>query len=173
MVDATVSFAVETLSNFVIQQVNIRIGGVTDSVRWLKDELVYLQPSDLESLKERINVMKNRRVKYGIDNILATSNVQQKNRTILRTIGIDNQVDVIGFEDDIKTLLAELNSEDPSLKVIFIHGIGGGGLGKTSLATKLYNSSELRHFDTCAKVSVSMEYNIKDVLKRIIKFYGT
>ncbi|XP_074332781.1 putative disease resistance RPP13-like protein 3 [Apium graveolens] len=46
-----------------------------------------------------------------------------------------------------------------------------GGSGKTSLATKLYNSSELRNFKTRAKVCVSNDYNIKDVLKRIIKSF--
>ncbi|XP_074334690.1 disease resistance protein RPP13-like [Apium graveolens] len=46
-----------------------------------------------------------------------------------------------------------------------------GGSGKTSLATKFYNSSELRNFDTCAMVCVSNDYNIKDVLKRIIKSF--
>lgn len=44
MVDAIVSFAIQTLGNFLIQQVNIRIG-VRDTVRWLKDELVFLQAS--------------------------------------------------------------------------------------------------------------------------------
>ncbi|KAL8106812.1 hypothetical protein AgCh_023550 [Apium graveolens] len=82
---------------------------------------------------------------------------------------IDNQVEVVGFEDDFKTLKAELNSEDMSLKVISIHDMGG--LGKTSLATKLYNSSELKNFDTHAKVCVSNEFDMKDVLKRIVKSF--
>lgn len=44
MVDATASFSIATLSNFFTQQVNIRIGR-KDGVRWLKDDLVYQQPS--------------------------------------------------------------------------------------------------------------------------------
>ncbi|XP_063940388.1 putative disease resistance RPP13-like protein 3 [Daucus carota subsp. sativus] len=238
MVDATISFAIEKLGDFIAQEVSIRIG-VKDGVRWLKDELVYLQSAvrsaelrqdeeqicnwvnnvrdvahdavtilrdfnalqqeqaavkqgvldcfrgcvcmykkevklydigkDIESLKERIVVIKNRRIEYGIDNILSTPNVQKKQRTLLRTTAILHQVDVVGFKDDFKTLMAELDSEDPSLKVISIHGMGG--LGKTSLATKLFNSGELRYFDTRAKVCVSNEYNIIDVLKRIIKSF--
>ncbi|KAL8107015.1 hypothetical protein AgCh_023714 [Apium graveolens] len=82
---------------------------------------------------------------------------------------IDNQVEVVGFEDDFKTLKAELNSEDMSLKVISVHGMGG--LDKTSLATKLYNYSELRNFDTHAKVCVSNEFDMKNVLKRIVKSF--
>ncbi|KAL8106860.1 hypothetical protein AgCh_023597 [Apium graveolens] len=81
----------------------------------------------------------------------------------------NDAVEVVGFEDDFKTLKAELNSEDISLKVISIHGMRG--LGKTSLATKLYNSSELRNFDSHAKVCVSNKFNMKNVLKRIVKSF--
>lgn len=244
MVDAIVSFAIEKLGEFIAKEVNILVE-VKDNVRWLKDELCYLQSSvryaesrqederiliwlnnvrdvandavnalnnfsahqqkhaapsqgildrfrscvcmikeevtlydigkEIDSLKRRIEDIKKRRNDYGIDNILATPNVQQKQRTLSRTTAINNfkviknQVEVVGLQDDFKTLKTELDSEDLSLKVISIHGMGG--LGKTSLATKLYNSSELKDFGTRAKVCVSNEYNIKDVLKRIVKSF--
>lgn len=44
MVDALVSYAIEKLGEFIAQEVNIRIG-VKDGVRWLRDELRYLQPT--------------------------------------------------------------------------------------------------------------------------------
>ncbi|KAL1807129.1 hypothetical protein ACET3Z_030197 [Daucus carota] len=235
MADAVISFAIEKLGDFLVHQVNIRIG-VRDDIRWLREELGFLQASvklaesrqgeelirlwistvrdvaneavdilrrfqdgqasleqghmerflncicmckneaqlydignDIESLKKRISVIKERRLEYGIDNILAGPDVKQKERTLIRTSAIDKQVDVVGFKDDIQKLMKELNSEDPPLKIISIHGMGGSG--KTSLATKLYNSNELRHFGTRAKVCVSSDYNIKDVLKRIVKSF--
>ncbi|KAL1807125.1 hypothetical protein ACET3Z_030193 [Daucus carota] len=233
MADAVISFAVENLGDFLVHQVNIRIG-VRDDIRWLKEELGFLQASvkrvesrqedeirlwlstvrdvandavdilrrfqdgqasleqgqghidrflncicickkeahfydignNIESLKKRIGVIKERRVEYGIDNILAGPDMKQKERTLIRTSAIDKHVDVVGFKEDIDKLMEELNSQDPALKIISIHGMGG--LGKTSLATKLYNSHELKIFGTRAKVCVSNDYNIKDVLKRII-----
>ncbi|WOH04521.1 hypothetical protein DCAR_0623930 [Daucus carota subsp. sativus] len=235
MVDVVVSSAISLLGEFIVEEVNIRLG-VKDNVRWLRDELGFLQSSlrqaelrqeedsvrnwvknvrdvandaviilgkfnnlqheheapkrgvldcfrgmckkevklydignDIESLKERIVVIKNRRIDYHIDNILATPSREQKERSLLRTTAIDMEVEVVGFEEDTKTLTAEIDSTDPSLKLIYIHGMGG--LGKTSLATKLHNSEELRHFDTHAKVCISSEYDIKDVLKRIIKSF--
>nr|XP_017222243.1 PREDICTED: disease resistance protein RPP13-like [Daucus carota subsp. sativus] len=234
MADAVLSFAIENLGNFLVHQVNIRIG-VRDDIGWLKEELGFLQASvnraesrqedeirlwistvrdvaneavdilkrfqdgqasleqghmdrflncicickkeaqlydignNIESLKKKIGVIKERRLEYGIDNILAGPDVKQKERTLIRTSAIDKQVDVVGFKDDIQKLMKELNSEDPALKIISIHGMGG--LGKTSLATKLYNSNELRDFGTRAKVCVSGEYTIKDVLKRIVKSF--
>ncbi|KAL1807126.1 hypothetical protein ACET3Z_030194 [Daucus carota] len=236
MADAVLSYSIEKLGDFLVHQVNIRIG-VRDDIRWLKEELGFLQASvkrvesrqedeirlwlstvrdvasdavdilrrfqdgqasleqgqghmhtflncicickkeaqlydignDIESLKKRIGVIKERRLEYGIDTILAGPDLKQKERTFIRASAIDNKVDVVGFKEDIDKLMTELNNEDPPLKIISIHGMGG--LGKTSLATKLYNSNELRHFGTRAKVCVSNEYTIKDVLKRIIKSF--
>ncbi|XP_074333580.1 disease resistance protein RPP13-like isoform X2 [Apium graveolens] len=165
--------AIKILSDFSAHQEEYAAPkqGILDRVRacfcLIKEEAtLYDIGKEIDSLKKRIELIKNRRNDYRIDNILATPNKQQKERTLLRITAINNQVEVVGFEDDFKTLMGELNSEDLSLKVISIHGMGG--LGKTSLATKLYNSSELRNFDTRAKVCVSNEYNIKDVLKRIV-----
>nr|XP_017220193.1 PREDICTED: disease resistance protein RPP13-like [Daucus carota subsp. sativus] len=235
MADAVISFAIEKLGDFLVHQVNIRIG-VRDDIRWLKEELGLLQATgelaesrqeeklvrlwlntvkdvandavdilkrfqdgqasleqghmdrflnclcmckkeaqlydignDIESLKKRIEDINKRRLQYGIDNILAGPEVKQNDRSLIRASAIDKHVDVVGFKEDIKKLMKKLNSQDPALKIISIHGLGG--LGKTSLATKLYNSNELKHFGTRAKVSVSSDYNIKDVLKRIIKSF--
>lgn len=44
MVDATVSFAIGKLNDFLTQEVNTR-RGVKDGVRWLKEELAYLRSS--------------------------------------------------------------------------------------------------------------------------------
>ncbi|KAL1807124.1 hypothetical protein ACET3Z_030192 [Daucus carota] len=234
MADAVLSFAIEKLGDFLVHQVNIRIG-VIDDIRWLREELGFLQASveraesrqeeklislwlntvrdvaneavdilkrfqdgqasleqgqghmdrflncicickkeddlydiahNIESLKKRIGVIKERRVEFRIDSILAGPDMKQKERTLIRTSAIDKHVDVVGFKEDIDKLMEELNSQDPALKIISIHGMGG--LGKTSLATKLYNSHELKNFGTRAKVCVSNDYNIKDVLKRII-----
>ncbi|XP_044487300.1 putative disease resistance RPP13-like protein 3 [Mangifera indica] len=50
---------------------------------------------------------------------------------------------------------------------------GTGGLGKTTLAGKLYKSSAIKgNFDCCAWVSVSQHFNIEDLLQRIIKSFG-
>ncbi|XP_074333916.1 putative disease resistance RPP13-like protein 3 [Apium graveolens] len=189
MVDAIVSSAIEKLGAFIAQEVNILLE-VKDNLRWLKEELRYLQ-SSVRSAESRLEEEQIRNWVEDVRDVAndaikilsyfsahqeeyaapkqATPNKQQKERTLLRITAINNQVEVVGFEDEIKISKAELNSNNLSLKVISIHGMGGSG--KTLLATKLYNSSELRNFDTRAKVCVSNDYNIKDVLKRIIKSF--
>lgn len=132
-----------------------------------KEANLYDIGKEIESIKEIIIGIKNRREEYDISNILATSNVQPRKRTFLRATSFENHVDVVGFEDDFKTLLAVLCKEDTSVSMIAIHGMGG--LGKSTLAGKLYHSSQLSHFSSRAWVCVSEDYSIENVLRKIIK----
>ncbi|KAL8106851.1 hypothetical protein AgCh_023589 [Apium graveolens] len=124
--------AIKILSDFSAHQQEYAAPkqGILDRVRACvcvcnREVMLYDIGKEIESLQKRILVIKNRRNEYRIDNILATPNKQQKERTLLRITGINNQVDVVGLEDEFKILKAELNSEDLSLKVISIHGMGG------------------------------------------------
>ncbi|XP_074378495.1 putative disease resistance RPP13-like protein 3 [Apium graveolens] len=122
---------------------------------------------DIESLRKRVVGIKSRRDEYRInDMIIATPVVQQRKRTLLRAASFDHEHDTVGLEDDVQTLLALLSNGDPSLSLISIHGMGG--LGKSTLASKLYHSSELSHFKRRAWVCVSEDYDIRHVLRKII-----
>ncbi|XP_031259205.1 disease resistance protein RPP13-like [Pistacia vera] len=76
---------------------------------------------------------------------------------------------VVGFEDDAEKLLAKLLGGGPRRGVISIFGMGG--LGKTTLAKKLYHNYDAKNkFQHRAWVSVSQDYKTQDILRRIIKF---
>ncbi|XP_078165409.1 putative disease resistance RPP13-like protein 3 [Carex rostrata] len=81
---------------------------------------------------------------------------------------VDNS-EVIGFEAEkreIINLLMLHGRSDQSRRVISI--VGPGGLGKTTLAQKVYTSSTVRnHFDSCLWITVSQNFNLLDVLKKI------
>ncbi|XP_074333920.1 uncharacterized protein LOC141671548 [Apium graveolens] len=115
--------AIKILSDFSAHQQEYAAPkqGIWDRVRACfclikKEATLYDIGKEIDSIKKRIEVIKNRRNEYRIDNILATPNKQQKERTLLRITAINNQVEVVGFEDDFKTLMGELNSEDLSSK---------------------------------------------------------
>ncbi|KAL1805868.1 hypothetical protein ACET3Z_028936 [Daucus carota] len=91
-----------------------------------KEANLYDIGKDIKSLKEKIMRIKSRRDEFRITDIItATPTVQQRKRTVPRAASFDYKEDVIGFEVDYQTLLAQLDNQDPSFGLISIHGMGG------------------------------------------------
>ncbi|KAL0417217.1 UNVERIFIED_CONTAM: putative disease resistance protein [Sesamum latifolium] len=75
---------------------------------------------------------------------------------------------IVGFEDEEKTVLCYLMEKRPKLDVISI--IGMPGLGKTTLAWKVFQNEDVKYeFPIRIWVNVSQELNMKDVLVTILK----
>ncbi|KAM7488965.1 hypothetical protein LguiB_026472 [Lonicera macranthoides] len=75
--------------------------------------------------------------------------------------------DFVGFDEDIRTLVGELVNQDTDRRVVSIFGMGG--LGKTTLAMKVYHHPDVRrHFDSFASVCISQKWEKMDVLKGIL-----
>ncbi|KAM7488942.1 hypothetical protein LguiB_026426 [Lonicera macranthoides] len=75
--------------------------------------------------------------------------------------------DFVGFDEDIRTLVGELVNQDTDRRVVSIFGMGG--LGKTTLAMKVYHHPDIRrHFDSFASVCISQKWEKMDVLKGIL-----
>uniref|UniRef100_M1AV79 SNKR2GH2 protein n=1 Tax=Solanum tuberosum TaxID=4113 RepID=M1AV79_SOLTU len=138
-----------------------------------KEKKFYNVAEEIQSLKQRIMDISRKRETYGITNINYNSGEGPSNlqvTTLRRTTSyVDDQDNIfVGLQDVVEKLLAELLKAEPRRRVLSLYGMGG--LGKTSLARKLYTSPDiLNRFHTRAWICVSQEYNTMDLLRNIIK----
>ncbi|KAJ1689220.1 hypothetical protein LUZ63_013375 [Rhynchospora breviuscula] len=123
----------------------------------------------IDKIKERLNEIKENRENYGITSLHSSS--RGPARQFVRPVFTPetDKTEVVGFKDDIKNICEQLRDESVSRRSV-ISIVGPGGRGKTTVASKIYNSfGEESPFDCCLWATISVEFKIIDVLKKIIK----
>ncbi|KAG6424322.1 hypothetical protein SASPL_114737 [Salvia splendens] len=92
----------------------------------------------------------------------------QKPRTDDKKVPLLREDNVVGFDGEAETVINKLTEESAELEVISI--VGMPGLGKTTLAWKIYRDPKSQYeFPTLIWVYVSQDYNIKEVFLNILK----
>jgi len=125
----------------------------------------------LGDLQERLDDLVKQKDALGLIN--RTGKEPSSHRT--PTTSLVEEFGVSGRDDDRKAILKLLLSEDANVEnpgVVPIRGMGG--VGKTTLAQVVYNSSEVQEwFDLKAWVCVSDDFSVLKLTKAILEGFGS
>ncbi|KAL5569440.1 hypothetical protein UlMin_026015 [Ulmus minor] len=125
--------------------------------------------SRIKSIKNNLQSLRERSLTYQIQ----LNNVEEGTSSLrnLRKSYPEEEEDVVSMKDVAMNLKARLLKEEDELRIVSI--VGMGGLGKTTLAKKVYNDVGVkRHFDMSAWVCISQQYVVKEVLIEILLQVG-
>ena len=126
---------------------------------------------EIQLLVERIDDIAKSRQRYGIADLSAgdggkrhvDEKIAQRRRVILHA----SDADVVGMEDEKKAIIDLLLAEKEKRRSI-VSIVGMGGLGKSTLAKKVFKDSLIKsHFDLAVWIDVSQQYTGDDLLRKL------
>ncbi|XP_058112846.1 disease resistance protein RPM1-like [Magnolia sinica] len=127
--------------------------------------------SSIRDIKTRVSKIKERKDAYtlnGIEQGSSSNNMSdQWYDPRLNALFIE-EADLVGIDMPRSQLIRWLMNGDSRLSTISV--VGMGGLGKTTLVKKVYDSQQVKQrFDTYAWITVSQSFKPEELLRRMIK----
>ncbi|XBI34434.1 hypothetical protein VPH35_120245 [Triticum aestivum] len=153
--------------------VHVRSQSLRKRLRKLKDRRrIAIQ---IRNLKSRVEEVSSRNARYNLIKIEASMTSDKEVSCIedVRNHSASNtdEAELVGFRKPREELikLMDVNTRDGDAKVICV--VGMGGLGKTTLARKAYESKEdiVNNFSCCAWITVSQSFFKIEMLKDMIR----
>ncbi|GMP80259.1 hypothetical protein CsSME_00035428 [Camellia sinensis var. sinensis] len=178
-----VSYRIEDVIDEHILLVLPKQPGLVGSLCKVTRTITKLKPrheiaSQIQDIKTTIREIQEGAVRYGFStssslehSITSTSSITKDNmwrdpRLASLFIGDD---EVVGIESPKYELISRLVDQNHSQRAM-ISVVGMGGIGKTTVAKRVYDSQEVvAHFNSKAWITVSQSYKPEELLKKMIE----
>ncbi|XBI76707.1 hypothetical protein VPH35_069924 [Triticum aestivum] len=153
----------------------VHVGSQSRSRLLLKLKDRHRIASQMRDLKARVEEVSSRNTRYNLITADSSSSIDDVNSYMedIRSHSASNidEAELVGFAKAKLELIemVDVNSRDGICKVICV--VGMGGLGKTTLARKAFESKEdiKNTFSCCAWVTVSQSFSKIEMLKDMIR----
>ncbi|KAJ3678693.1 hypothetical protein LUZ60_002496 [Juncus effusus] len=172
-----VSFMIEdAIDTFLIkvESLNLKEPGILNTLKRIGKKLMKLfamhnLDGEINKIQARLKEIKESKDRYGLNNLKDdnTGIVMLPNSP--HVIPEIEEIDLVGFDTEKDTIIGMLLDESISRRSV-VSIVGMGGLGKTTLAEKVYQS--VNHFDFKVWLTVSQEFELITLLKKILKKGG-
>ncbi|XP_020415528.1 putative disease resistance protein At1g50180 isoform X1 [Prunus persica] len=126
--------------------------------------------NEIENITTRISDLRSSLQKYNIKQTRESSGGEsslQLHERLRRSYSHVVERDVVGLESNVEELVVHLVKDENRHQVVSVWGMGG--LGKTTLARKVYHHKKVRqHFLSFAWVCISQRFQVRNVWERIL-----
>ncbi|XP_052177357.1 toMV susceptible protein tm-2-like isoform X2 [Diospyros lotus] len=122
---------------------------------------------EIEEIRRRVEEINRRRQTYQVPD--ASGHPGREVRDSRRTFPHTDEVNVVGMDEHVEELVAKVSDQDSEHRVISITGMAG--IGKTTLARKVYNSVR-QSYECSAWIYVSRQPNPNELLHDIARQVG-